>query len=245
MALNIGKTAWNFAALRDCGRYHLFVDYHSRTIKYWCKILNYYNESRYVKKCYNQLFLHDRSGKKNWASGIRKLVCSLGFGYAWFSQSVGNEKIFLSQVKDRLKSISIQELNAQCKLHFPEYLDYHPDPFAAPYLSVLPDYHLRKYFASLHCNNLPVKCNLLSRINITENNLCESCQVPENEFHILFECKLYEHLRLALLPRNIIDEPSKRIFISLLNSSDEELIKSVSRYLQLILKNREHFRLSD
>ena len=91
IVLNVGKTTWNFAAIAECGRYPMYVDYHLRAIKYWCKLITS-DKERYISKCYSLMFQHDSSGRHNWASDIRILLCSLGFGHVWFAQSVGDRR---------------------------------------------------------------------------------------------------------------------------------------------------------
>jgi len=39
VVLGVGKATWNFAAIGECGRYPLYVEYHVRAIKYWCKLV--------------------------------------------------------------------------------------------------------------------------------------------------------------------------------------------------------------
>ena len=63
-------------------------------------------QNRYPKKCYMRQIKLDEQGKENWSSGVRKLVSKLGLFFAWMSQSVGEEKQFMHEVKDRLISIS-------------------------------------------------------------------------------------------------------------------------------------------
>ena len=236
MVLIVGKTTWFFASLKDCGRYHLFVDYHCRAIKYWCKLLSL-GQHRFAKKCYLQLLLHDESGRKNWASEIRKLLCSLGFGYAWFCQSIGNTPLFVNCVKDRLISMSVQELNANATVHFASYLDYHPTPFAAPYILEVNSYHKRRLFAMLHCNSLPIRNNLL-RFKMVDDNLCIECKQAEDEYHVLFDCKKYDDLRLKFLPAKLLFRPSLQKLYKLLQTSDKDHIFLIILFLREALKDR-------
>ena len=70
VVLNVGKTTWNFATYGECGRHPMYVDYHCRAIKYWCKLLTSHDD-RYIKKCYKLMHQHDMSGRHNWATDIR------------------------------------------------------------------------------------------------------------------------------------------------------------------------------
>ena len=112
LVLNVGKTTFNFAALSECGRYPMYVYYHHRAIKYWCKLLEE-NPNRYIRKCYTLLYQLDESGRHNWASDLRFLIYSLGYGHVWYQQSVGNVKYFLNEVKQRLIDISHQDWHAK------------------------------------------------------------------------------------------------------------------------------------
>lgn len=197
--LNVGKTTHNNLTLSECGRHHLFVNYNTRAIKYWCRLL-YMNETMYAKKCYLQSFNLDKLGKQNWASDIRKLLCSLGFAYAWFYQAVGNKNMFFSQVKQRLIDISIQELRSSITNFRPDYYDFHPEFSPAPYLKSVISYRSRRYIALLRTFSLPIKNNLL-RMNLVNNNLCPFCcqTFVENEFHLLYRCSQYNDLRQSIL----------------------------------------------
>ena len=92
----------NDAILGECGRFPLYIQYYKRCINFWLKILRM-PEDRYVKKCYFMLKCYDEAGISNWASAIRKMLYTNGFGYVWESQSVVNEKHFLALFIQRLK----------------------------------------------------------------------------------------------------------------------------------------------
>ena len=154
--LNVGRTTPNCLAQSECGRYHLFVTYHLRAIKYWSKLL-VMDERRYASKCYKQCYIHDQNGRCNWASDIRKLLNSLGFGFAWFYQSIGNKQAFLSQVKQRLCDISQQELSSNIRRFSPEYFDFHPTIAPAPYLITVQSHRVRRFLALLRTYSLPIK----------------------------------------------------------------------------------------
>ena len=72
-----------------------------------------------------------------WASLVRNLLCNLGFYEVWLNREVGDEKIFLKIVKQRLHDqfcqIWHEELENSSRalfyrnisdLHFLEYLDF-------------------------------------------------------------------------------------------------------------------------
>ena len=231
IVLNVGKTTWNFAAIGECGRYPMYVEYHCRAIKYWCKLISS-DRNRYIHKCYSLMYQHDAIGRHNWASDMRILLCSLGYGHAWYEQSVGDVKYFIHLVKERLKDISCQEWHSSANNYYPEYLNYHPFPFAAPHTELLDAYAKRRVFSLLRTKSLPIKNNLI-RIGLCNNNLCEKCSgvYVENEFHILFRCSAYSSLRLAYIPDAYTLQPSILKLYQLLSTNDRHLINRITEFL--------------
>ena len=238
MVLNLGRTTWNCAAIGECGRHPMFVDYHCRSIKYWCKLLTT-DRHRYISKCYTQLYHHDAGGRQNWVTEIRTLICSLGFGTIWYSQTVGDAKIFMLVVKQRLIDIGRQEWHSRADILCPEYLEFHPSPFAAPYITIISSYKKRRLFSLLRTYSLPLKNNML-RWNMSNNNLCDACvdKYVENEFHILFRCPCYTALREELVPTKYSVNPSVYKMYMLFATRDEDVINAITQFVSKALRGR-------
>lgn len=49
----------------------------------------------------------------NWAALVRKLLCNLGFYDVWLQQGVGDTKLFLNIVKQRLRDQFFQTWNEE------------------------------------------------------------------------------------------------------------------------------------
>lgn len=237
--LNVGKTTYNDVAIGDCGRFHLFVDYQLRAIKFWCKILSMKNE-KFAKKSYLQLKLHDESGRNNWASQMRILLCNLGFGVAWLSQGVGNVDIFISTVKRRLQDQSIQLWHADVQEVFPEYLNYHPALVAAPYITHLASHKRRRLFCLLRSQSLPLGNNLV-RLKLAESNICSRCRpratVIDDEFHFLFQCEALSNLRKQFLPSTFLVNPSVTKMYLLMSSYDPLIVSNVVSFIEQALSD--------
>ena len=238
IVLNVGKTTWNFAAIAECERYPMYVDYHFRAVKYWCKLIMSERE-RYISKCYLLMVKHDASGRHNWASDMRILLCSHGFGHIWYEQSVGDLKQFLYIFKQRLKDISRQEWFSRANDCCPEYLNYNPSPFAAPQVTLIECYRKRRIFSLLRTKSLPIKNNLL-RLGMCNNNLCEKCSgvFVENEYHILFRCSAYVELRLMYISNYYTVEPSIAKLHQLYKSNDKHTISKVIEFISKALAER-------
>ena len=106
--LGLPKQAANNAVVGDCGRYPLAVLCYRRCINYWLKIQEM-NNARYVKNCYLMLKNLDERGKQIWASSIKALLCTHGFGVVWVEHGVGNKTLFLNEFGERLKDCYRQE----------------------------------------------------------------------------------------------------------------------------------------
>ena len=63
------------------------------------------------------LFNMDERGKNCWATSVRNILFSLGFGYVWLQQGVGCDRAFISVFKKRLADIYISRNGAHlyCK----------------------------------------------------------------------------------------------------------------------------------
>ena len=231
LVLNVGKTTWNFAAMAECERYPMYVEFHCRAVKYWCKLITC-DRQRYISKCYLLMFQHDASGRHNWASDMRILLCSLGFGHVWYEQSVGDIKHFLCIFKERLKDISRQEWFSRASICCPEYLDYNPSPFASPHINLIGCYKRRRIFSLLRTKSLPIKNNLL-RLGICNDNLCEKCPgiFVENEYHYLFRCSAYTEYRVIHIPDRYRLDPSIKKLNELLQTNDTHLISSIIKFI--------------
>ena len=97
--LRIKKSTSNFMIYSELGRVPLQICRKVAIIRYWLKIIE--SDNCILRSLYDDM-CESLITKSNWASQIRDLLFSLGFGYAWFNQYVENKKIFLINVKTRL-----------------------------------------------------------------------------------------------------------------------------------------------
>ena len=86
----------------ELGRIPLIVQRYIRIGEYWLKFLNI-RQTRLTKVLYNVLFnsLTNNHTIVNWVSKVSNLICSYGFGEAWYNQGVGDVNIFLVLFKQR------------------------------------------------------------------------------------------------------------------------------------------------
>ena len=85
----------------ETGRYPLYVNVYVKSIKYWLKILKMQTERLPYRAYKMLLFLHEQN-RNTWASSVCYLLYKYGFDEVWVNQGVGDEKMFLRALKDRL-----------------------------------------------------------------------------------------------------------------------------------------------
>ena len=105
--LNVSNKVCNSFVLGDCGRFPLHIRTQKRVLKYWLKLLRL-SDHRYVKKAYSMLFFFQSVGQENWASRVKRMLYTSGFGYVWENQHVENENEFLTSFTMRLKDQFLQ-----------------------------------------------------------------------------------------------------------------------------------------
>ncbi len=96
--LNVGLQTPNVIVYGECGRYPLYIKALVRAIKYWLKLTEMHSDMIH-KKAYDMLLYYDNCGYDNYASHVRTLLFSHGFGFVWISQCVGNKLLFLNSLK--------------------------------------------------------------------------------------------------------------------------------------------------
>ena len=99
--LNVSPRTPNDTAYGDTGRYPLYIFTDVSCIKYWLR-LTVMESYRLPRKSYDMLLLLHTSGKTCWASQVRKILYSFGFGFVWENQGVQNQNDFVKVFKQRL-----------------------------------------------------------------------------------------------------------------------------------------------
>ena len=155
--------------------------------------------TRYPKQCYIYIRNLDSVGRKTWASYIRILLTTHGFGYAWLSQDIGNIPHFLALFKQRLEDCGKQIffgniINSSRLVHYKNIksllsLEYD--------VANIRSRELRMYSCLLRFNELPLNCNVKCKETCPINRTCKMCDSNsiETEIHFMFECDRYVSLR--------------------------------------------------
>ena len=131
LVLKVSKSTCNEMIYGELERYPLIIERKVKKISYWLKIVH--NESSLlVQKVYSLMYVAVTRNAmlENWASLVRKLLCSIACNEVWLQQSVSNRHSFLRQCKQRLRDIYIQNwsefinLKSSCLLHKNFHVDF-------------------------------------------------------------------------------------------------------------------------
>ena len=94
--------------LGDLGGFPLFGNCGARCIQYWFRPMKQ-PLNRYSIKAYEMYGMQERDcASRNWVAQIKFLLCCDGSGYVWMYGCVGNEKMFITKFKNRLRDCCCQ-----------------------------------------------------------------------------------------------------------------------------------------
>ena len=170
-------------------------------IKYWLK-LSQTSDRKYNVIIYKMLIIDiERFPQKvNWASLVRDELYNLNFNDVWLAQGVGNVNVFLGILKTRLKDNLMQNWKAHLnESNSASFYRTFSDFQFQPYLNTV---NIKKFRVALtklriSSHRLEIEAGRWAKPNKTprQNRKCKYCNSFEDEFHFLFECSLYNHLR--------------------------------------------------
>ena len=190
----------------ELGRVSFEVKRHYNIIRYWLKVIKS-SDIKYIKIIYNLMLedIENNPEKINWAVLVRNLLGSLGFNEVWIQQSVGDEKLFLLILKQRLNDNFMQtwnaELNQSTRAIFYRFIsnfNYHE------YLDVVKVKKFRNALVRLRVSSHRLEVEVgrwnRQRVEYAERK-CRVCNKLEDEYHFIFECTIYEDLKRNYIPR--------------------------------------------
>ena len=146
------------------------------------------------------LHAQDLSGRKNWVTDVRLLLCRHGFGYIWAMQNPGHIPLFIKEFKIRLKDINYQLWHDSVSSD-EDYCLYHPEIIRANYIVHLDTIAHRRVICLLRCGKLNL--NGIPRFGqLRADPYCKQCDgnQVENLVHFFLICPKYHRFRKKYLP---------------------------------------------
>jgi hypothetical protein len=240
--LGVKSSTPNCFVYGEVGVYPLHVERKYKIIKFWIKILNASTDS-YMKKIYLELLMLnvEYPEKVTWVSLLKKMLFDYGFSYVWMWQYVDNDVKFLSEFKQRLHDLYIQEWRikidetSQHRLykHIKENFEFEP------YLHMINKgvrVSVTKIRLSSHLFLIERGRWATRRMNV-EERLCTQCNTIEDEFHCLVECTRFVNERKRLLPVSLRIRPSMFEFVKFIKCNESSAMLG-----QLSMKVMKEYR---
>ena len=241
--LGVSSTTPSVAVLGECGSYPIFITCYENVIKYWLKIVSLTDECL-LKSCYDMLLNYDLAGRKNWASEVKLLLYSYGFGYIWEEQHVDDHRAFIKIFRERMRDCYLQNWNTMkietSKLALYSLYKYKFE--TEPYLTLNIPIRLRKYLAKFRTSSVNLEIEIGRRHNTPrEDRLCKLCGETnlfkiEDEFHVLLECPTYNSLRKIYIGNNDISIFS---FCKLMETSDASSLIRLGNFICTLFDIRQ------
>ena len=184
---------------------------------------------------YDLLLLDCRNGKTNWATKIKNILDSLGFGYIWEQQYVNNVSNFISEFLFRLKSSYEQDWHAALisSSKATSYIQFKISFGLEKYINELTVSKFRAAFAQLRCSShqLRIETGRFYKEPKAER-LCLICKLHyiEDEYHFTLVCSTYNDLRYKYIPETFHINPSQHKFNVLMSSSSVPIMKDLATY---------------
>ena len=244
----VGIKSCNTAIIGDCGRYPLYIETMRRCVKYWIRILKL-PENRLVKKCYNMMKYFDDLGFNNWATEIKILLQTNGFGYIWESHVVENESTFKSAFVQRLKDQFLQKwaFDINCNRKLVLYKDFKQNFCFERYLDLVTIRKFRHSLAQIRTRHHDLEIERGRYRNIPRNQrLCRIClDTVEDEYHFILRCNGYNDIRNTYLPYKFYNPPSLHKFNLLMSSQSANIIQSLALFIFHAFKKRNELLKQD
>ena len=156
-------------------------------------------------------------------SDVRDWLCTNGFGIVWMCKEVGSEKLFVSQMKERLIDCYKQYWHSEMcnNQHMMFYSSFKSQIQPERFLNnKCFGRSLRKALIKLRLGVSQKSCH---RYKFSPNKTLLNCPFctteEENEFQILFVCPIYEDLRLNTIPSKFMSKRNKSALSILIASN--------------------------
>ena len=189
----------NLMVYGETGRFPLYIYSTLCAIRYWFK-LQRMDISRIPKQAYEmqKKKMFDANQESNWALQVKDCFDKFGFSHVWLDGGVAHEKVFLSELRQRMIDCYKQQWSAKLR-------DSDRFKFYRSFKSLLEP---EQYLTNINISKFR---SALVRLRLGINELevnkrygnvakpCPFCNVNESEHHFVYECKGYTTIRTKYL----------------------------------------------
>lgn len=239
--LKLKRCTANFFVYGELGRYPLVVKRHVQIIKYWLKIVVQHS-NKLVCKAYKTMYTACEVDHSivNWASQVRDLLNSLGYGHVWLYQGVANAKLFLNEFQQRVYDNALQNWNNSVRNSSQSlmYRNLKPTMEYSPYLKIIAQpkyrYAFTKFVTKNHKLAVVTGAWHKPRPIPFRERLCTVCRKLEDEYHVVMECSKFTRLRERYISETFWRRPSMYKFMSLISSIDPPTLQNLAIFVYKI-----------
>ena len=172
----------------------------------------------------------------NWVSLVRHLLYSLGFNDVWLFQGVGDNKVFLSIVKQRLHDQFGQRWHEELEISSRALFYRNIADFK--FQNYLDEINVRKFRVAMSklrvsSHRLEIETGRWARPNSIpfDQRVCKICRKLEDEYHFILECPIYDEIRNIYIKRYYTNRPNMYKFIELITSKNEKKVRYLGIYI--------------
>ena len=236
----VHKKASNYAVMGELGRYPLYIETLSNTVKY-LQHIHKSNDTLLESALQENMILNDN--KKNcWLSSVYFLLNQLGISCDNIFSSDLQSKVF-NELRKRFINIwqsNLSECAKNEKGKLRTYGLFKRSFSREKYLSVIVKPHILKCFTNFRISShkLEIEIGRYKNVPVADRKckLCNSGSV-EDEIHFMFECPTYEQYRQGFV-NHMMDENSNFSLLSnrdrliwLMSNEDSNVITCLADYI--------------
>ena len=235
--LGVKTSTQNDIIYGDLGRTNYYTRRVYIIIKYWLKVV-YSDNRKNINQMYRMMLndITDRQNIQNCASLVRNTLSNLGFRDVWLEQGVGDVNKFLSALKLRLSDNFIQNWRARLA-ESSRASFYNPISIFKfqPYLDKVLTKKFRVALSRLRMSShrLLIEAGRWTKPRRTprDQRLCTICNKIEDEYHLLFECTLYNNERIFHLKPYYLRNTSMFKAVELMQETNSKILKKLAMYI--------------
>lgn len=239
--LGVKTQTTNNAVYGELGRFPMQILRKIRIVKYWYKIMKS-PDSLLHKTLHSEIDINGFTLiNDSWATKVKTLLNTLGFGFLWNNSLVTNLQI--EKVIERIIDQYVQSWNSDLSISpkLSTYASFKTFFESEKYLLCLNNDKYRKALSRLRCSahNLEIEEGRYRNVD-RQDRICKQCnmKVLENEYHFTLVCPRYHDLRRAILPKYYCNWPTNHKFVGLMKSSQSGVLFKLAKFVYLATEVR-------
>jgi len=237
--LGVKKSTQNDFIYGEIGRISDQSSRYYDIIKYWVKLVHS-SDNKYIKNVYELLRsdIETQPNCVNWCSLVRDLISTLGFYEIWLYLDVGNVKVFLFNVKQRIRDHFIQGWNGRLQ-----------DSSRANFYKNVANFSFQAYLEIL---TIPKYRISVSRLRVSSHGLYVETgrwrrphsvpyRVLDDEYHFVLECRILEDLRTKYIPSTYRTRPNMYKLIKIFDCTNKNTVGNLSIFINkaFVIRNND------